>query len=88
MSACHACVCAPKPRWRVARTSQLLGPLDVWCSSSQLMHVAMPAAVFLLAAVPARLLDRSKSMAELPQPKCLEVSELLTLVIAKVPSAR
>ena len=54
----------------------------------QQQHVVVPAAVSLLAAEPARLFNRPESLAELPRPKRLEVSELLTLVIAKVPAAR
>jgi hypothetical protein len=52
------------------------------------LHVVVPAAVSLLAAEPARLFNRPESLAELPRPKRLEVSKLLTLVITKVPAAR
>lgn len=53
-----------------------------------MLSCQLSAAVSLRAAEPARFFICPESLAELPRPKRLEVSELLTLEIAKVPAAR
>jgi hypothetical protein len=90
VSACHACV---RPRAHAAGGEGLpaagtAGRVVQQQPADCMLSCQLSAAVSLRAAEPARFFNRPESLAELPRPKRLEVSKLLTLVIAKVPAAR